>query len=233
MSGDINYKQKYQELKAKYMQSVDMAFRLGFEEGAKQAGQDAAMQQQQQVQDQQNAGSMPGGADGGQSPDPTQANGPSQPGDDVSAPMPGGATPKEPPQPAVPMAESEHPDGSELDQHIAKLESMLQKTEIGTEERNMLQKSVAGIRAFRQEQIKAIEMKKSYEAIAGIAKALHKTKFKIGVQAQHNLSSNAKQAVSMQEKIVSNIMEKWEQEESRAGKDILSVLGIQNLTKKE
>ena len=91
MAGDINWKAKYQELKAKFMESVDVAFRLGFEEGAKQSYQNNAMQQQQQAQDQ--AAASPGGANGGQSPDATQANGPAQPGDPQSAPMPGGATP--------------------------------------------------------------------------------------------------------------------------------------------
>jgi hypothetical protein len=231
MAGDINWRAKYLEIKAKWMESVDVAFRLGFEEGSKQASQDNAMQQQMQAQDQMN--SISGGAEGGQSPDPTQANGAAQPGDDESAPMPGGATPKEPPQPAVPMEESEHPDGSELDQHIAQLEGMLSKGELGDEERSELRKSVAGLRSFRKNQVQQIELKKSYEAISGIAKALHKPAFKMNVQAQHNLTANAKQAVGMQEKIVTDIMQKWEQEEAMASKGILAQLGIEGLTKKE
>lgn len=227
MAGDINWKQKYQELKAKYMQSVDMAFRLGHEEGSKQATQDAAAQQQQQAQEQANA------MGGGNPSDPMQADGPSQPGDDTSAPMPGGATPGQAPQPAEPMAESEHPGGSELDQHISQLESMLSKSEISSEERSQLMKSVEGIRSFRRSQLQAIELKKSHEAISGIAKALHKPKYKMGVQAQHNLNSNAKTALNLQEKIVGDIMQKWEQEENNAGKGILAQLGIEGLTKKE
>lgn len=230
MSGDINWKSKYTELKSKYMESVDMAFRLGFEEGSKSASQDQAMMQQQQ-----NAAAMPGGANGGQSPDTTQANGPSQPGDETSAPMPGGATPKEAPQPAVPMAESEHPDGSELDQHIAKLESMLKsETPPNPADLILLTEQIRGAQKKMSEKVKFDrEMKKSQDAIPGIIKALHKPAYKIGVQAQHNLSSNAKNAVSMQEKIVTDIMQKWEQEENQAGKDIMAVLGVQSLTKKE
>jgi hypothetical protein len=235
MAGDINWKQKYTELKQKYMNSVDMAFRLGFEDGQKQASQDNAMQQQQQAQDQMTAaaGAPPGGGAGG----PPGAGGPkppggeapeaAQPGDQQSAAMPGGATPNEAPKPAVPMAESEHPDGTELDQHIAKLESMI-KGELTTDD---LQKSVDAIRQFRKSQLQTIELKKSQEAISGIAKALHKPAFKLGVQAQHNMSSNAKAAVSMQEKIVGDIMQKWEQEENKAGKGILAQLGIEGLTK--
>lgn len=226
MAGDINYKVKYQELKAKYMSSVDMAFRLGFEEGSKQATQDAAQQQQMQAEEQANAmggGQPPGGED------PSAA----APGDPQSAAMPGGATPAQAPQPAVPMQESEHPDGTELDQHISKLESMLSKSELDPTERAAMQKSLQGIRSFRQNQLQAIELKKSAMAISGIAKALHKPAFKLGVQATQNMSSNAKQAVNMQEKIVTDIMQKWEQEEKSAGKGILAQLGIEGLTKKE
>jgi len=231
MAGDINYKQKYQELKAKYMQSVDMAFRLGFEEGAKQASQDAAQQQQAQAQEaaaqQPPGGGAPGGGMGGEPPETTQ------PGDDTAAPMPGGATPAEAPQAAAPMAESEHPDGSELDQHISKLESMLSKSELDPAERSEMMKSVEGLRAFRGKQLQAIELKKSHEAISGIAKALHRPSFKIGVQGQHNMTSNAKQAVSMQEKIVTDVMSKWADEEARGGKDILAQLGIRGITRKD
>jgi hypothetical protein len=230
MSGDVNWRKKYEEIKAKWMSTVDVAFRLGFEEGSKQASQDAAQQQQAQAQEQQAAmgGGMGGGQPGG---DAMQENGPSQPGDDQSAPMPGGATPKQAPQPAVPMAESEHPDGSELDQHIAKLEGMLSKTE--DFDINDLMKTVNDLRSMQKSHKEQLELKKSQQAISGIAKALHKPTFKIGVQAQHNLTSSAKQAVNMQEKIVTDIMQKWEQEENRAGTDILAQLGILNLTKKE
>jgi hypothetical protein len=231
MSGDINWKKKYQDLKAKYMGSVDMAFRLGFEEGGKQASQDQAMQQQQQAQEAaQNAPPGGGGAAGGMGGEAPETT---QPGDDTSAPMPGGATPAEAPQPAVPMAESEHPDGSELDQHIAKLESMLSKSELEPSERSELMKSVEGIRAFRREQVQAIELKKSHEAIKGIALALHRPAFKVGSQANHNMTANAKQAVSMQEKIVTDVMSKWADEEARGSKDILAQLGIQGVTKKD
>lgn len=225
MAGDIDWKKKYQELKSKFMESVDMAFRLGFEQGKQQAGQDQAMQAQNQ------ANSMPGGANGGESPDPTQANGPTQPGDDQSSPMPGGATPNEPPNPAVPMAESEHPDGSELDQHISKLESMLGKSE--DLDLNDLKKTVDDLKSLQKSYKEQLNLKKSAQAISGIAKALHKPAFKISQQAQHNLNSNAKQSLSMQEKIVNDIMKKMEQEESRASKNILAQLGVEGLTKGE
>lgn len=231
MAGDINYKQKYQELKAKYMQAVDMAFRLGHEEGSKQAAQDQMAQQQQQQAELEAAaaGGMPG------QPGADPMAGPDQPGDDQSAPPAPGGGPEGEPAPG-PMAESEHPDGTELDQHISKLESML-KGEVNSED---LAKAASAIRDYQnavskwKKQVRLqSELKKSAQAIPEIAKALHRPKFKLGVQAAHNLSQSAKNAVTMQHKIVTDIMTKWEQEEKNASKDVLSVLNIEGLTKKE
>lgn len=54
---EINWKSKYNELKAKYMSSVDTAFRLGMEQGMQQAqvqqAQDQAAQAQTDAQNQQ------------------------------------------------------------------------------------------------------------------------------------------------------------------------------------
>jgi hypothetical protein len=221
MSGDVNYKMKYQELKLNFKKSVDLAFRLGFGEGSKQATQQAT---QQKAQEQEASAQQPGqpGQPGG---DPSQESGASQPGDDHSAPMPGGAAPGQPANPQVeaqPMAESEHPDGTELDQHISTLENMLSKSELDPEE---LQKYVKDL---KQE----IELKKSAEAIKGIAKALHKPQFNIGNQANHNMSSNAKTAVTLQHKIVADVMKKWEQEEKQVSKDIMATLNKEGITKK-
>jgi len=49
---NINYKNKYEQLKAKYLSSVDTAWRLGFEAGLKEAQMDNATQQAQQAQQQ-------------------------------------------------------------------------------------------------------------------------------------------------------------------------------------
>jgi hypothetical protein len=45
MSGKVDWKQKYYELRSKYMNAVDTAFRLGHEEGQREAEM-ASMQQQ-------------------------------------------------------------------------------------------------------------------------------------------------------------------------------------------
>lgn len=211
MPGEINYKNKYLELRAKYMADLDMAFRLGMEQGIQQAQNDQAMQaeQQQQEMDAAAAGGM-----GGQSGQPGQEGSPEgQPGQE---------------QPGQPI--SEHPEGSELDQHIAKLESMIQKSEFDPKE---LAKSLGGLKDLKKHWQQEADLKKSAEAIKGIAKALHKPAYKLSVQSSHNLSSNAKQAVSLQHKIVNDLMTKMEEEEKRASTDIKNILNIEGLTKKE
>lgn len=198
---EINYKAKYEALKLKFMNAVDMAYRLGFEDGAKQSQMDQMMQAQQQqaeLEQQAAAGGMGEGAPG-----------------------------EEQPQEAAP--DSAHPDGSELDQHIAELEGLLGKTEAGSEQYQALKKSLDTFKSYKLK----IDLKKSELAIKGIAKALQKPKFAIGKQANHNLSNSAKQAVSKQEEIVRSVMKSWEQEESRAAKNIKNVLTVEGLTKKE
>lgn len=216
MSNQINYKQKYEELKLHYMQDVDAAFRLGFEQGSVQGQQDAQMQQQQQQQEQDAAQAQVGqgfGAEGSPAGAEQQAN-------------PGGAGG----QIGDMEPDSENPAGSELDQHIAKLESMLGKSEnLNPTE---LLAVTSQIKSLRKSMADAVEMKKSYKAISGISKALHKPAFKIGVQASHNMNSNAKAAVGMQEKIVSDIMKSWEDEEQRASKSIKNILNVEGLGKK-
>lgn len=212
MSNQVNYKQKYEELKMKYMQDVDTAFRLGFEQGSVQGMQDAQMQQQQaQAEADQAAMGQPGqgqGSEGTPAGAEQQAN-----------PNGGDIGDMEP--------DSENPAGSELDQHIAKLESMVSKSELSPAD---LKKAVSDIKAFR---VQSIEMKKSSMAISGIAKALHKPAFKIGKQASHNMNDNAKRAVGMQEKIVSDIMKSWADEEKIAGNSISKILGVEGLVKKD
>lgn len=216
MSSQVNYKQKYEELKLKFMESVDTAFRLGFEQGSVQGMQDAQMQQQQMqaeqdAQMQQNAGIGQGqGSEG--SPAGTEQ---------MENPNGGGIED---------VPDSENPAGSELDQHIAKLESMVSKSETPFAD---LAKTLSELKSIRKAELAKVsfnrEMKKSTQAISGISKALHKPAFKLGVQASHNMNSNAKQAVGMQTKIVDDIMKSWEEEEKSATSDIQKILNtVQN-----
>lgn len=235
MSGEINWKQKYQELKSKYMNSVDMAFRLGVEEGMKQSQVDQAAQDQADAQMQQEA--MAGGADpnAAGSQDQNNNGAPGVPQDPTGGEDRSGAPSAQPGAPAgVPMQESENPQGSELDQHIATLEGMLKKNEDveGFDAESVL-KSINGLKQLKSSMVQQHELRKSAQAIPKIAKALHKPQFKFGVQAQHNLSSNAKNAVSMQHKIVNDVMQKMQEEEAKASKDILSTLSVEGIVKGE
>lgn len=213
------YKAKYFQLKMQYMNAVDTAFRLGFEQGKQQAELDQVAQQQQQAQEmamQAQNQAMGGGPPGAEGADPAaaQANG--------QETQVAGSEEMEP--------SSEHPDGSELDQHIAKLESLLGKSEVSPED---LHKAVHELKSLRKSQVLAIELKKSSEAIKGIATALHKPGFKLSVQASHNMNDNAKRAVTLQHRIVDDIMNKWEEEETKAVKGIHEIIQIEGLTKKE
>lgn len=207
MSSQVNYRQKYEELKMNYMASVDAAFRLGFEQGAVQGMQDAQMQAQQAQQDaQQNAGIGQGQGSEGSPAGEEQMNNPN-----------GGGIEDVP--------DSENPAGSEFDQHIAKLEAMVSNA--GTKPAD-LAKAISELSSLRKAYTEKItfnrEMKKSVQAIPAIAKALHRPEFKIGRQASHNMNSNAKAAVGMQHKIVSDIMKSWEEEEKTATSDIQKIL---------
>jgi hypothetical protein len=117
-----DYKVKYLDLRAKLLESTDVSYRLGYEDGLKE-GQQAAQQQQmeQQMMEQQQAaamgGAMPPGAEGGAPPPPGMEG--EMPPEEMGAQMPQAGGEED-------MGEAE---GSELDQHIGELESMVQKGE--------------------------------------------------------------------------------------------------------
>lgn len=218
MSAEINYKNKYMELRSKYMNDLDMAFRLGFEQGTQQAQQDQAMQaqaEQQQLDQMAASGGMPGQ--------------PGQPGQEGGAP--GQEQPGQPGAPGQPPgAEAQDPmagQPSELDQHISKLEGMIAKSEDPE-----LKGALQGLISLRKNESQNIQIRKNDMAVKGIVKALHKPAFKLSQTAVHNLSTGAKQAASSQHKIVSDVMAKMEREEQRAAKGIQEILNIEGLTNK-
>lgn len=193
---EINWKSKYTELKAKYMSDVDTAYRLGIEQGA-------VMAQQQQMQEQQAQE---------QAMAEQQAQG--QPGQE-GAPQEGGEQ-----APA-----SEHPQGSELDQHIATLEGMMGKAELTPEDLKTMKKSFDDLKF-------GIEMKKSDRAVKSIAKSLKSpVKAPMRKSAESNLSDKQKSALSMQEKIVSDIMSQWDQQETNLTKSISDIIAGAGLKK--
>ena len=210
MSAEINWKNKYFTLRTKYMEDLKMAFRQGMEQGAQQAQMQQAQEQQaqQQALDEAAMGQQPGQ--------------PGQEGEDASQQDPG-------------FQDSANPQGSELDQHIQKLESMLGNagSSMAKAESDNLRSTIEALKAMRKTQKESYDLKKSEYAIKGIAKALHKPAHKHGVQATANLTSNAKQALSMQHKIVQEMMKSWGEEEKRAATGIKGILNVEGLTKKE
>lgn len=182
-----NYHLKYNDLKLKFHDAVDVAFRLGYEQGA----QSAQLQQAQQA---------------------AVASQPGQPGEDPNAQM------------------GQESDGSELDQHINQLESMVKQPGMNAQAQSNLQKSLDGIKAFQFNMKQAVELKKSEKAIAGIAKAL-KPAFSMNKAATKNLTVPAQRALNDQEKIVADLMKSFEEEAAHASKSIEKTLSIEQLLK--
>lgn len=206
--GDIDYKSKYQDLKQKFKDAIDISFRLGYEQGSQSAQLDAAnqAQQAQQAQQDQMGQRMPGAYQGM----PTQDE-----NEETQAPEE-----QEGSSPSV------SPSESELDQHISQLEGMLSKSGLTDEDMSCLRKSLDAIKL-------SADIRKGNIAVKSIAKSLNgspKT-FKLGKLASVNMTSEAKQAVSMQHKIVSDIMKSWENEEAGISKGITSILNKEGLTK--
>lgn len=196
---EVNYKIKYQELKMKFMNSVDTAFRLGYEQGMKDSQLQEMQNQQAQAQE---AMSAQNGA----------------PGSEESAP--------EGEQPGSEENEQEHPNGSELDQHIAKLEGMLGKSEFSPETQEELKKSISEIKSYKTQ----IDLKKSMKSIKTIGKNINQ--FKLGKTANHNLPEKAKRALNTQEQIVSSIMKSWDEQEKKVSEEIKKVLELESIISK-
>lgn len=186
------WKLKYQDLKLKFHDAVDVAFRLGFEQGAQSAQMQQAQQDKadaQQAEQMQMQGQMQG----------------QQPGQDPNNPG------------------SPDSSGSEMDQHISTLESMVNKQDPNSPETANMMKTLNEMKSL-------VEMKKAEKSINAIAKAM-KPKFTIGKGANKNLSEHGKKALNDQEKIVNELMKSFEDEEKKASEAIVKTLDFENLLK--
>jgi hypothetical protein len=221
MPAEINYKKKYLELRSKYMGDIDIAFRLGVEQGLQQAQQQQAQEAEaradQKEMQMQQMSMQADGQDGSEGAEPSEEGAPDSGEGGIPGPGPEQAG-------SQPPGMGDQTQGSELDGHISKLEGML-----GSGADPEVKKSLEAILSLRKAEKQAIELKKSQAAISGIAKALHKPAFKMSAQASHNLNDNAKRAVSTQHKIVTDIMKAWKEEESKAEKSIDNILNVEGL----
>ncbi len=206
MAGKIDYKQKYQELKAKFMSSVDSAWKDGYEHGLQDSQVDQANQQQQQADQMAMA-----------------ANGQPQPGQEGAAPGEE-ASPEQPGQP-----QSQNPNGDELDQHIAKLEGMLGKAEISSTELGDLKKTLSDIRSLQVQ----INLTKSMESIKNTKMGKLNKSMNLTPKVQANLPEQSKKALSKQQEIIEGVFKKWAADEQNASHGILSILNNDGITKKD
>lgn len=179
-NGGVDYKKKYYSLRQRFVSTLSVSFRSGYEQGY-----NAALMAQPQGMPQQP------GQEGGE---PGQATG-----------APG--------QAAQPDEGESQPQEDELDQSIAELESLIAKTENS----GNLKKSLDHLKTKR---VKAKEAK----MFKSMAKQTASNGWK-------NLSHTQRQAVTLQEKIVKNVLTKWEQEENKTTDAITRLLGTEALTK--
>ena len=197
----IDYKSKYKELKLKFKDTADLAFRLGVEEGMRQGQVQQAQQAQASAEQAAQASQM--GGQPGQFGEPSGDSG---------------------------QLGQEGTDGSELDQHIGTLEGMLGQQTPGSPEQQQLQKSLNGIKAFKADLKQKYDLRKSEQAIAAIGKAM-KPAFTLSKAATKNLSEPAKKALSMQEQIVKDLMKSMDDEETKAKESIEKTLNLEQILK--
>lgn len=164
MAGIINYKQKYEELKSRFMSAVDAAWNDGFQHGMESSQLDQAQQ-----------------ALAGPEMDPNGQPTEGAPQDQAVG------TPSGQESPATP---SNNPNQDELGTHIEKLESMLGKAEISSSELGDLKKTLNDIRSLQVQ----INLTKSMETIKNtkLAKSLSfspKNKANLSPNAQKTLTT--------------------------------------------
>lgn len=218
----VNYKEKYLALKQRFQESVDVAFRLGFEQGAQAQQQQQMQDQQQQIADQQAAqaqaaaGGGQFGGDGGEGQPPGADQGGAQLSEDSRGVG----------QQAQGAGGSAGP--SELDNHIGELEGLMAKAEYGTEGWETLKKSLDTLKSYKAQ----IDFKKNEQLIKSIGENLRKP-LKLNIKANHNMAPQAKSALSLQHKIVGEIMDQWEKEEKGIPTEITKILQSESIVKKE
>lgn len=197
----LDYKSKYRELKAKMIESTDLAYRLGFEDGSKQAQQQAMQDQMMQMQQAQMAaqqqidpatgqpipqdpnamGGQPGmgAAPGGMPMDPMAAAGGQPPMMDPNMGAMGGD----------PGMDQGNP--SELDSYINELEGLVSKGQ----------------------KPNVTDLRKTVTELANLRKA-QKAKVK----------DNESAITASQKKLVNGILKKWETESKMTSENLENVL---------
>lgn len=201
---EANYKAKYEAIKLKFMNSVDTAYRLGFEDGAKNEQNNQVQQAQQQAAQ---ASNVPG---------QENEEGAEQQNDEQT------------PDSAHPDGSELDQHISQLEQLLGKSEFGSDEMETLKKSLNEIKIFTTSIK--QSSDIKKAQ--KAIENI-GKALKTPKMPFKLSQQASHNMPDSAKKAVNMQEEIVNSIMKSWKEEEEKASKDIKNILTIEGLFNKK
>jgi len=162
-----DYRVKYIDLRSKLVESTDVAYRLGYEEGLKK-GQEQAQQQmeQQQAEMEQQQMMAQQGMEGQEGQMPQGMEG--QEGQEGQ--MPQGMEGQES---QMPQGQEEF-EGSEIDQHINELESLVAKGE--KPKVTDIRKAVLALAGLRKSQkIKASELKATASSQRNIVKNILKS----------------------------------------------------------
>lgn len=202
----IDYRSKYLDLKAKFLSTVDTAWRLGYEQGASESQVDQAQQQMAQAA----AAPQPGM--------------PGQGGMPEESPSIEDTSPVQDEEKSEPL--SQNPNEDELGQHIEKLESMIAKSEISSTEVQDLKKTLNDIKSLQIQ----MNLTKSMDSIRHNHK---RPALNLAPKLQANLSAPAKKALNLQEQIVNDIFNKWERDSANTASEISSILGTEGLVKKD
>lgn len=220
----VNYKSKYLQLRARFEESIDVAFRLGFEQGAQAAQQQQMQQQAQDMANQQaqQAQLQASGMNGQPSQDSGQEDQQGPQGAQIQDDSRGVG------QQTGAAGAPQGMGGSQLDQHIGELEDVMNKAEYGSPEWEKLHKSIDKLKSIKV----TMDYNNNQELIKSIGHNL-RNPLKLNTKAQHNMSHPAKEALGLQHKIVNDLMDTWTREEQGLPTSIVEVLQSESLTKKD
>ncbi len=161
----LDYRAKYKEMRAQLIKSSDLAFRLGYEQGMKDAQvENMQMQMQQQAQQMAQQAAMMQGGQPGQEGQPMSE-------EEAAMQEQGGMPQDEQGMERAPMEEEQEMEpgqGTELDNHINELESLVAKGEKPTV--TDLRKAVEALSNVRKNQ--KAKMKANKPAVATAQKKL-------------------------------------------------------------
>jgi hypothetical protein len=119
--------------------------------------------------------------------------------------------------------------GSELEQHLGTLDNLVNKAESLEDVKIALRSLGPSIRKIT-EASQSMALRKSVGAMRHLKRANFAAK-KHSQSFHHNMDHGRKAAVTMQAKIVEDVMKAWNDQELEARGDILETLGVENKLK--